>query len=566
MKRHFQRWGFWLLGLASLIWLIVRSGPNPRRLMYPCQQAALANSLAFLAGPLSALASSPLSRWLRRFSLLILVMTFAWSLSRGLHLGSPKHPPRLAALSSLPGWRSPAAVSTVYAVVEVPPSECSLDGGRLPPDPPCSSPSKAFFDQGIAALLALMETNGEPFYQTSHQADGMIGVEDIVVIKVNNQWGGEGTGQGAGRMATNTDVLKGLIWAILSHPEGFNGEIVVAENTQPTSPNDWDAYPANAEDPGQSFLDVVTALRALGYPVSLSDWSTLNDQRIEGGDVFASGYPQGEYIHGDMRDAYILLDDPQGGAQSELSYPKFRTADGSYVSLRYGIWEAGGYDTGRLKWINLPVLKRHGMAGATIAWKNLIGFITADGYARNRFGDYREMHDYFFGYAGGANQDYGLIGRQLALVRKPDLNLVDAIWVAYQNNTTGEALRQDILLASRDPFAVDWYASEFVLLPIVGQADVSAARGGVFRRATRINQNTAQLLWPGEPEDYPFIDLADTYDGGQPLDAEKAQMNALVSAAITPAFLIYLPVINTSFAHAQTALPPQAEKTQSGGD
>lgn len=431
MKRLFQKWALWLLGLASLLWLIVRSGPNPRRLMYPCQRIALANSLTFLAGPLSLLTSRRLYRWLRGVLLLLPLVILVYLLVAGGGSSVIDRTQRPAIISSLPGLSSPTAISNVYAVEHVPPPGCSLDGGGLPSEPPCNVPVVAFSDRGIAALLELMETHGEPFYRTAQQTIGLIGKADIVVIKVNNQWGGEGTGQGAGHLATNTDVLKGLIWAILSHPDGFQGEVVVAENAQPTSTNDWNAYPANAEDQGQSFLDVVTAFRSLGYPVSLYDWSALNDQRVQGGDVFAGGYPQGEYIHGDMRDAYILLDDPQGSAQFELSYPKFRTTGGNYVSLRYGVWEDGGYQADRLKLINLPVLKRHGMSGATIAWKNLIGFITADGYSRNRFGGYAEMHDYFFGYAQGAHQDYGLLGRQLALVRHPDLNLVDAIWVAY---------------------------------------------------------------------------------------------------------------------------------------
>ncbi len=565
MKRILHKGVFWLLGLASLVWLIVRSGSNPRRLMYPCQRIALANSLTFLSGPLSLLASSRLYHKLRGGLVLLHLVILAFLLTGGGVLSAADRLARPTVISSLPGWTSPGAVSNVFAVADVPSPVCSLDGGQLPSTPPCNEPAVAFSDRGITALLALMNANGEPFYRTTQQTAGLIGKDDIVVIKVNNQWGGEGIGQGAGRMATNTDVLKGLIWAILSHPDGFQGEVVIAENAQPTSTNDWDANPANAEDQGQSFLDVVAAFRSLGFPVSLFDWTALNGHRVEGGDVFSPGYPQGEYFHGDMQDAYILLDDPQGSAQYELSYPKFCTAGGHYISLRYGLWESGSYQSERLKLINLPVLKRHGMSGATIAWKNLIGFITADGYSRNRFGGYTEMHDYFFGYAQGPNQDYGLLGRQIALVRKPDLNLVDAIWVAFQNNTTGEAVRQDILLASRDPFALDWYASEFVLYPIVGRADVSAARGGVFRRATRVNQNSAQMLWPAGEGDYPFIDLDDTYDGELPLETEKAQMNVFVSSP-SPNIKIYLPVVNTAFLPTRSSRPLRVEQTQSGGD
>ncbi|HSF80742.1 MAG TPA: DUF362 domain-containing protein [Anaerolineales bacterium] len=41
--------GFYALGVFSIIWLAIRSGSKPSRLAYPCQRAAAANSLGFLA-------------------------------------------------------------------------------------------------------------------------------------------------------------------------------------------------------------------------------------------------------------------------------------------------------------------------------------------------------------------------------------------------------------------------------------------------------------------------------------------------------------------------------------
>jgi hypothetical protein len=140
------------------------------------------------------------------------------------------------------------------------------------------------------------------------------------------------------------------------------------------------------------------------------------------------------------------------------------------------------------------------------------------------------MHDFYWGYLGGAPRSYGLIGRQLALVRAPDLNIVDAIWVATQDNTSGDAVRADALVASTDPFAADWYASEYILRPVAewDQNDTSAARGGTFRSATRTNQNAAQQVWPGGA--YPWVDLLDDYDGNEPSLEERNQMNAYVAS------------------------------------
>jgi hypothetical protein len=519
----------WVIGLGSLAWLLLRSGTNPRRLAYPCQRAALFNSLTFLGFPSGIAISSRLYRRFKQKPSLGAVLVFLLALFVTINLKGSVFKPQGEALAdiNLPSWTSSTAISDVFAVQDVPIPQCSLDGGQLQTTPPCNDPSFSFHDDGVDALLDSMEAKGDYFYKTSSHPTGILGSNDVVVIKINNQWGGRGTGDGTGRLATNTDVLKGLIWRILQHPDGFSGEIIIAENAQPTSTNIWDVTPANSEFQGQSFKDVVTAFQSKGYPVSLYDWTNLNNSRINGGSLNNSGYPNGEYIKGNLNDGYVMIDDPNAPATNELSYPKFKTAKGNYISMRYGVWNGSSYEKDRLTFINMPVLKRHGMAGATISWKNLIGFITAEGYSENRFGSYDEMHNYFWGYTGGQEKNYGLLGKEIALIRAPDLNLVDAIWVPFENNFTGNAVRENILLASSDPFAGDWYASEYVLYPITGNKNTSAARGGVFRSATRVNQNSAQLAWQAGA--YPYLDLLDNYDGTTVSQAEKDQLNVFVT-------------------------------------
>jgi len=46
--------------------------------------------------------------------------------------------------------------------------------------------------------------------------------DSIVIVKPNCQWSGYGI--------TNTNAIKGFIDLVLAHPEGFTGEIVIAEN------------------------------------------------------------------------------------------------------------------------------------------------------------------------------------------------------------------------------------------------------------------------------------------------------------------------------------------------
>ena len=533
---------YWLIGLGSLVWLALRSGTDPRRLAYPCQRAALASSAGFAAYVLSGLGVVRLYHRLRQkaalstLGLFLLMLLIASVLSGSITLPHFTQ----AASPTLPAWIGTNAISDVFAVTNVPVPECSLDGGDLPATAPCNTETYALRDKGVDGLITLMENNGAYFYKTAAHLNGIVGANDVVVVKVNNQWGG----QGNGRQATNTDMLKGVIWSVLQHPDGFTGEVVIVENMQ-TFPQSWNTY-ANAEDQSQSFDDVIAAFHSLGYPVSLYDWTNLDDpdtEFIDGGLITDAGYPAGEYIHGNNSDAYILLGDPAVSGAAELSYPKFQTAEGNRVSMRYGVWNGSSYDSDRLAFINVATLKKHSMAGATIAWKNLIGFVTAL-QPEARYGDWDLMHDFYWGYTGGPNQNYGLIGRTMALIRTPDLNLVDAIWVSTDTNTGGPAVRQDVLLSSTDPFAVDWYSSEYVLYPVVPSdpENSSAARAGTFRSATRVNQNSARQVWPGGSANYPWIDLLDSYDGSTPSDTEKNEMNAYVADATSgTASLAYAP-------------------------
>jgi hypothetical protein len=428
----------------------------------------------------------------------------------------------------LPFWRGATPRSDVFVVQDIPAPLYSLAGGTLPPGPP----DQVLRDAGIDALVSLMNQQGSPFFRTAGSPQGLVARDSVVVIKVNQQWVGAGSDSGAGRLGTSTDLIKGLIWRILNHPEGFVGEVVVAENVQDVDPDFATITPANAQDQNQTLADVLTVFQGLGRPVSLQNWNDLNAVLLPGGDL-GPAPASCEYINGNMDDGYVLLNDntpditkPTNG----YSYPKFQTAGGAYISMRHGLWDGSAYQPDRVVLINMPVLKKHGMASATIAWKNFIGFLTCEDPESNRFADWGRMHTFFWGYEDPENV-YGLVGRQIALIRKPDLNLVDAIWVATENNyDSPAAVRGNVVLASRDPFAVDWYASEYVLRPVVptDPDDSSLARAGNFRNASLVNQKAAKNNWDGA---YPYVDFLEGYSGNTPLPEEKNQMNVFLASA-----------------------------------
>ena len=53
-ERHQRKWwtlSFWVMGIGSLLWLLLRSGTKPKRLAYPCQRVAAAKYAFLLAIP-----------------------------------------------------------------------------------------------------------------------------------------------------------------------------------------------------------------------------------------------------------------------------------------------------------------------------------------------------------------------------------------------------------------------------------------------------------------------------------------------------------------------------------
>jgi len=414
--------------LLALAWVILRSGRKPSRLRYPCQQAALAQS-----GWILALAGACLARHFRAAkggrrwvaaALIVLLASLPLvegegrvTAARGGGVPDPEAA-RARAASLVPHSWAAADASDPHHVFVV---------SHVPVPRPGDSRH-----QGLQALIRLMWENGTCFYRSEKPfsgagPQGIISRDDVVLIKVNAAWDQRGM--------TNTDLVRGLIAAVLAHPDGFTGEVVLVENCE--GGPDYDQVYNNAEDVRQSFRAVVNGF---GDPsrVSASSWWSFTDERV------------GEFEEGDFRQGYVYLG-------NNLSYPKFVTGRGTCVSLRRGIWTGSGYDKSRLKLINVPVLKSHNATGVTACLKNFMGVpsihMTTDVH-----------RDLIY---------QGFMGRVMNEIIYPDLNVLDAIWVSptHPDGPAGpysKAVRADILLAGTDPLALDWYAAKHVLYPISG--------------------------------------------------------------------------------------------------
>jgi hypothetical protein len=287
-------------------------------------------------------------------------------------------------------------------------------------------------DGGFQRLVDIMGRAGLSFYS-------LIGPRDVVIIKVNSQWDQRG--------GTNTDLVRGIIESIVKHPDGFTGEIVIADNGQGQYGSagrggslDWKSN--NAEDRTQSMQKVADSFAARAR-VSAESWDTITTTRVA------------EFSDGDARDGYVVDPSPSPRTGIVVSYPKFTTRYSTAISFRKGIWDPalGTYDFDRLKVINVPVLKTHSIYGVTASVKHYMG-VGSEKLTRTAHGSVGR----------------GGMGTEMAETRVPVLNVIDAIWINANpgrgpSTRYADASQTNIIAAGRDPIALDSWAARNVLRP-----------------------------------------------------------------------------------------------------
>jgi hypothetical protein len=439
--------GSLVVGIASLLWLLLRTGMKPSRAAYPCQKAAMANASVLLGTfALPALWRRPAglrgpgARLIRPSQLRFLVFLAATVLFAGI----------VAADVGL--FSNSQAMRTGQVLT------LKLTGNQQP----TNSYSDIFAvqgttgaDGGFQRLADLMGQRGLSFYS-------LIGPNDVVIIKVNSQWDERG--------GTNTDLVRAIIESILKHPSGFTGEIVIADNGQAQAGAagaggslDWKSN--NAEDRTQSMQKVADSFSAR-CKVSTALWDRITTTRVA------------EYSEGDARNGYVVDSFPSPQTGIVVSYPKFETPYSTLISFKRGIWNPAlrSYDSDRLKVINVPVLKSHLMYGVTASVKHYMGVVSEK-----------------LTHSAHSSVGSGGMGTEMAETRIPVLNVIDAIWInAYPGRGPltryADASRANIIAAGRDPVALDYWAAKNILVPAavklgcknVDSLNPDIARNGYF--------------------------------------------------------------------------------------
>jgi uncharacterized protein (DUF362 family) len=428
-----------VVGLLSIFWFIFRTGRKPSRIVYPCQQVAVFNGNIWIATYILPIVSTLPSRpsfFSDRKRLTILVAAvvvvsaaagFAWWKFYGNRVDPLGETTTEYGLTLTARTANYTPASDVFVV--------SGTKGN---------------DDGLNELIDLMGSQGLLFYESgspgeNRGSEGLISMDDVVLIKVNCQWDERG--------GTNTDLLKALIQAIVDHPDGFTGEIIVADNGQGENRGSLQLGGSftyarnNAEDRSQSVQNVVDSF-AGSHSVSTYLWSDITEVQVD------------EYSDGDYEDGFVVNETRNPRTGIMVSYAKFTTEHGTHVSFKHGIWDTNmeTYDGDRLKVINVPILKSHTIYGVTASVKHYMG-VPSDVVTSRISGSELDTH-YTIGEGG--------MGTLMVETRYPVLNILDAIWVNVVPlsgpwTPDSRSTRLNVITASTDPVALDYWSSKHVL-------------------------------------------------------------------------------------------------------
>ncbi|HPG41404.1 MAG TPA: T9SS type A sorting domain-containing protein [bacterium] len=302
---------------------------------------------------------------------------------------------------------------------------------------------------------------------------------DIVVIKTNAQWWNQGS--------PNLAAMKKFIELILTSP-GFSGEVIICDNNHradPLSKGAWGTtFEINSDVANvHNLVDLIDLLQSQGHAnVTSYCW---NDVKNYGG-TRVTGPEEGDgYVY--LTD--IIYDNGASGddhRQTIMSYPVFTSSySGITIDLKNGAWKNGQYTGQPVKLIVFSALCYHSnYAGVTSALKNHFGIVDLSGGSNPATdgiitGGFYNFHAFAYnwddpgpapGVMGGA------VGTFLQQVRCADLFITTAEWVGWADRrTVSVAEHTEVILASADPVALDYYASKYVLYPVASEKNENIA-------------------------------------------------------------------------------------------
>ncbi|MHA2322396.1 MAG: DUF362 domain-containing protein [Candidatus Thorarchaeota archaeon] len=514
-----------LVAIASTIWFAVRTGTKPSRIFYPCQQAALANISLFKT--VAAVSLPSIASLRATTGTLKPIMILALLSMGGFIMATDPVQIGFEPLQvDLNIERVPIVLTEQTAVIQENASDLFYVQNATGPD--------GNMDSSVSTLIELMDSQGLHFYNTSTIPDGLIKGNDVIIIKINGQWPRRG--------GTNTDLIKSVINAIHDHPDGFTGEVVIADNGQGSGSLDYSN--PNSYYQNQSTQDMVDSF-APEWNVSTILWDDLHFSTVD------------DYNDGDFTDGYVRSSVWNEEMQLYTSYPKFQSpATGAYISFKQGVWYNGtGFDYDGLKILNMPVLKSHELLGVTSCVKHYMG--VPQGYIVGSISS-NVPHEHFSVRSGG-------MGTMIVETRAPDLNILDMVWVNANPlessssrgpwSTYTAASATDIIGASVDPVALDYYSAKHVLVPTAVYLNYSSY-SSLDPDYEPISEHIYSPMVEQEESFHNYLErsMNEMKDAGFDVTMDEAEMNVFVIAMtdagpVTPTTpegpgpMNYLPVV-----------------------
>ena len=302
----------------------------------------------------------------------------------------------------------------------------------------------------------------------------IIGKDDVVVVKPNVQWWNQGV--------PNISALSALVELIFIRSGGFNGEVVIAENTHrgssPWKHTGWQrGFDRNSDIEGiENYNDLSDYLKKK-YKEKFSICHLIDAD--SGAKRVYSPNDGAGYVYCDGTGGVPLIEFNNGENGEDyrsviMTYPIFKTDKGTVIDFKNGIWENGSYTNQPLKFINFAALNHHSAyCGATSAVKNYLGVSDLSGGADpHQGGKLTEKHYNFHSFTfdkWAVGPVPGMIGAEIGIfmetIRKADLNITTAEWVGLASRTEPPVARTRAVLASTDPVALDYHATKYLLYP-----------------------------------------------------------------------------------------------------
>lgn len=390
-----------LLALASLLWLIVRTGTKPSRLAYPCQQAALAHSSAILAGGMM-LALHRLARIFHRslrtrihrsLGVAVLVVLLAGSVGStrdGLRPDEMSVGPMGLVLADAWGGdvfsTTPVAMSlpSPHRVVSV------------------QDPRATSWDFSCTGSGSCPAYYGDDAYVDQATVDLMVseGLQRLTgASSVTAAW-----------QVLMPDWVSGRTIAVKLN---FNDSIMGGGTT---GYGDDDAFVDALPQIVNSLVDGLLAFGFTESEIWLYDASRYVTDRFRSR-VHHTGVRTFDH-HGNGADVELATFDQGVNVDFSASgYPGSHTIADVLVNADY--------------LVNIPIMKRHGGAGVTLGMKNHLGSI--NGF----YSGGHSMHDYFYLYGSHYSPSVNPmvdINASPAIRDKTVLILGDALYGAWPDN------------------------------------------------------------------------------------------------------------------------------------